>query len=118
MVGNASNALQSRSRAAGLFTIAVIVVVDLISERKFGEPLGLPDPPIFAVIGIIAYGVIANVCYTGGWIAELIARRVRKGGSAAFALTAFSRGLMFSLFLTLSPALLFAGILCVRILRR
>ena len=47
-------------------------------------PIGLPDPPILAVIGVIAFGVIANVFYTGGWIVELLVAKVWHVESARF----------------------------------
>jgi hypothetical protein len=27
---------------------------------------------LFAVFAVLFYGVMANVCYTGGWLAELL----------------------------------------------
>jgi len=46
------------------------------SEILFGSEFGVPDPPLFALIGILIYGIMANVCFTGGWIAELVIRQI------------------------------------------
>jgi hypothetical protein len=50
----------------------------------------------------------ANVCYTGGWIAELIARRLWKDKVEYFGPVAFSLGLIFSAAVCLLPPLVFA----------
>jgi hypothetical protein len=62
--------------AAGIFTCGVTVLVEVVASEKFGEPLGLPDPPIFALFAVIAYGIGANVCFTGGWTTELLVRKI------------------------------------------
>ncbi len=70
-----------------------------------GEPIGLPDGPLLAVFGIIAYGILANICYTAGWISELIVRSMSTSErSAAYGLQTFRFGVQFSVFLTLLPA--------------
>jgi hypothetical protein len=56
----------------GLITAAVMVTVAFTCESQGGAPLGLPDPPALAIVGVLIYGVLANVCYTGGWITELL----------------------------------------------
>ena len=104
--------------AAGVFTLAVIIAVAAIASEKFGEPLGWPDPPIFAVFAVIAYGIGANVCFTGGWIAEIIAGKLWKERAGAFGEISFAFGLVFSVLLTLAPAALFAGLLVLRLLLR
>lgn len=104
--------------AAGVVTLVGGVVVDLISEKRLGEPLGLPDPPLFALFGIFAYGVCANICYTGGWVAELAVKIVRRNNTKTFAETSFFTGLVLSILLTLSPTLFFASILIFRLFHR
>ena len=84
----------------------------------FGEPLGLPDPPIVAVLAVLGYGVGANVCFTGGWVVEIIARKIWPEKVGAFAQISFAFGMVFSLLLTLAPAALFTGLLIVRLLLR
>ena len=66
----------------------------------------LPDPPLFAVFGVILYGIAANVCFTGGWLTELAVRKVWPDEADRFATFSFSLGLIFSVLLTLSPGIL------------
>jgi hypothetical protein len=61
--------------AVGLLSSAVMVAVAFTCESRGGAPIGLPDPPILAVLGALLYGILANVCYTGGWIVELVVAR-------------------------------------------
>jgi hypothetical protein len=94
---------------AGVGTVTCILMIScgLIAEPLVGEAIGLPDPPILVPIGIIAYGLIANLCYTGGWIAELLLARFKVDhASIAFGTRAFRFGVMFSIGLTLFPAAL------------
>jgi hypothetical protein len=94
---------------AGVGTVTCVLMIScgLIAEPLVGEAIGIPDPPILVPMGIIAYGIIANVCYTGGWIAELLLARFRPGASTtAFGVRAFRLGVKFSIGLTLFPAVL------------
>jgi hypothetical protein len=50
----------------------------------------------------------ANVCYTGGWIAELVARRMWKDKVTYFGPVAFSLGLIFTALVCIPVPLLFA----------
>jgi hypothetical protein len=52
--------------SCGILRCAVIGVLALASEIFFGIDFGLPDPPLFALIGLIFYGIAANICFTGG----------------------------------------------------
>jgi hypothetical protein len=90
----------------GLVAVVLMFGCGLISEKILGEPVGIPDPPIFAIFAIIAYGIMANVCYTGGWIAELVIRSAWQQDTQSFSQKAFTLGLLFSVFLTCVPALL------------
>ena len=72
----------------------------------FNSDFGLPDPPLFAIFGVILYGILANVCFTGGWVAELIVQRIWPEEANRFATTSFSLGLILSVLLTLTPAIL------------
>ena len=88
----------------GVVSCGVILAVAAIASELFDEPLGLPDPPIIAVFGILAYGVAANVCYSGGWIAEWLVRKVWRERAGAFGEISFALGVLFSILLTLVPA--------------
>lgn len=104
--------------ATGIVTIVIIATAAWIASQKFGDPIEFPDPPLFALMAVIAYGVCANICYTGGWIAELLARSVWKEKVGAFAQITFVLGFVFSILLTLVPALLIVFALVVRLLFR
>jgi len=50
----------------GIVTGAIILFAALLAETYLGEPIGLPDPPIFVVFGIVFYAIMANICFAGG----------------------------------------------------
>jgi hypothetical protein len=91
---------------AGLISCIVVAIVGLGSEILFGGELGLPDPPIFALVGVLAYAVLANICFTGGWIVEIIVRKLWPGECDNFGTTSFALGVIFSLLLTLAPGII------------
>ena len=101
--------------ATGILTCVVTVVVAAIASEKFGEPLGLPDPPIIAIFAVLAYGVGANACFTGGWITEVLVRKIWQQRAGAFGQISFTLGIVFSILLTLAPAVLFTLLLIARL---
>ncbi len=96
--------------ACGVATCLTVLLMAVIGQSVFGIPVGLPDPPIFALIGIILYGIMANICYTGGWIVELLVRKAWPQESELFATLTFALGLVFATFLTLLPGVAFVPI--------
>jgi hypothetical protein len=94
---------------AGLLS-CMVIASDLLATAyvRHAEVEG-PDPPIFVVFGIVAYGVGANMCYTLGWLAELATRKILPGQSERLAVLSFKIGLVFSVFLTLIPGFVFAA---------
>jgi hypothetical protein len=90
---------------AGIVTCIVIAIIGLGSYFFFNSDFGLPGSPLLAVFGVIIYGFLANLCYTGGWIAELIVRRAWPEEADKFASRTFLLGLLFSVLLTLTPAI-------------
>ncbi len=67
----------------------------------------MSDGPLLGLFLIVPYAVLANVCYTGGWVAELLVRAAGKADNAtAFGLKAFRVGVTFSILITLSPAVI------------
>jgi hypothetical protein len=102
--------------AAGVITCAACFITALLCEHFLGDPIGLPDPPGFAFLGIAAYGIIANICYTGGWIAELVVQQVWPDEGKAFGKISFFLGLIFSILLTLVLGGLIAAIGAIRLL--
>lgn len=81
-----------------------MVGVAFACERRGGAAIGLPDSPLFAIAGVLLYGIIANVCYTGGWITELLVARFWRADRSRFGPIAFTLGTGFSVFATLVPA--------------
>lgn len=103
---------------AGILTCVAMLLLAVIAEVFFHSDFGMPDPPIFAIVGVILYGVFANVCYTGGWIVELAVRKLWPDEADVFAKATFSLGLAFSILLTLAPAIVVGGIGFVKFLDR
>ena len=95
---------------AGITTSLACSATAILCESFGQEAIGMPDPPIFAIFGVIAYGIVANVCYTGGWIAELIVLRVWRKDGKVFGKTSFRLGVMFSVALTFLPGVLVATV--------
>ena len=81
----------------GLFTLLVVRLVILI-------PPGVPF--MFDWRVILAYGLLANVCYTFGWAAETAAQRLWGDRVSPIGPALFRQGLAFSIGLTLLPTLL------------
>jgi hypothetical protein len=65
---------------------------------------------------VIAYGIGANICFAGGWVVEIIVRKLWRGRAGAFGEISFALGLLFSVLLTLVPAALFTALLILRLL--
>jgi hypothetical protein len=95
--------------ATGLVAVSAILAVAWASERTLGVPVGLPDPPFFAILGVIAFALAANVCYTGGWVAELIVRKTWPNEAERIGPISFALGLGFAVLVTLLPVLLVSG---------
>lgn len=92
----------------GIFTCAAILMIAATAAILFHSDFGAPNG-MFAIFGIVVYGILANVCYTGGWITELLVRKLWPEEADRFAKTTFSVGLTFSVFLTLLPAFILGG---------
>jgi hypothetical protein len=92
--------------AVGLVTSCGMLSCAFVMQGAIGEPIGMPDPPFLIVFGVVAYAIAANLCFAGGWIAELIARRVWGERAENLGEIAFTLGLVFSVLLTLAPLVL------------
>jgi hypothetical protein len=95
----------------GVFTAVAMACVLLGVAAAFGVPWDFPDPPLLVVVGVLLYGVAANVCYTAGWMSELVVRRVWPERSDAFAERAFAIGVLASICVTLSPIIVWVALL-------
>ena len=92
---------------AGVITCILMISCAITADSIVGEPIGMPDGPLLGVAGILVYGILANVVYTGGWMFELILRATTTATkSASFGVKAFRLGIAFSIFVTLCPAAL------------
>ncbi|HEY5253260.1 MAG TPA: hypothetical protein VIJ53_01315 [Acidobacteriaceae bacterium] len=91
----------------GILTCILCIACAVIAESVVGEAIGMPDGPLLGVFFILFYGILANVFYTGGWIAELTYRTSSTAErSGEFAVKAFRAGMGFAILLTLCPAVL------------
>lgn len=91
---------------AGIITSVLMVLCGFLSEPLVGEAIGLPDPVFAGFFGVVAYAIAANICYTAGWVTELMISRSQKRSATALGLKAFRYGLRFSVVVTFLPALL------------
>ena len=75
----------------------------------FGSEFGMPDAPLLTIFGVLMYAVLANICYTGGWIGEIVVRKLWPEQTYRFAPLTLSTGLVFSVLLTLTPGTIAAS---------
>ena len=94
---------------AGIMTIAVVIVVSLAAYFLFSSDFGFPDSPLLAVFGVIFYALVVNICYTGGWIAELVIRTLWPEQADRFATLSLSLGVLLTVLVTLLPAIIVAA---------
>lgn len=91
--------------SAGILTFALMLACAFVSETVVGVRIGLSDGPRVGIFAAIAYGVMANICYTSGWIAELVVRSVYGQERAdVYGARVFRLGVRLSLVLTFVPA--------------
>lgn len=102
--------------SAGMVSLALILISGAVAEHVTGRPLVMPDPPLFLLVGILIYAVLANLCYTGGWIAELLVVKVWEDAGKSFGVISFTLGIFFSLFLTLTIGGFFSALNVIQIL--
>ena len=89
----------------GVITCLLLIACAFTGESSVGEPWACRTGPLLGVFGIMFYGVLANVFYTGGGLSDLVMRAVTATEKAsAFGLKAFRTGVFFSILLTLCPA--------------
>ena len=95
----------------GLFTLAAVHLIALLPPR----PLPIPwEPTVFIPL---IYGVIANVAYTGGWMAELWIRKKLGREMEPVGPTLFRYGFAFSVGLTLFPVAIISLFKLISVLR-
>ena len=81
--------------------IASILAMEFLAQRVI--PAGKDAPGLETGLTIVTYGIMANLCYTLGWIVELFGRRKDKAHARARAKKQFLIGFWFSCALTTAP---------------
>ena len=104
--------------ATGVVTSVAILLIAAVMELFFGLPVEWPDPPIIMFFGVVFFAVAANACYTMGWILELLVKRVWPEESDRFGTLTLTLGLLFSVIVTLTPAVAMAGLAALVLLAR
>jgi hypothetical protein len=91
----------------GMAGVFLMLLCGALAEPLVGEAIGIPDGPILIPFGAIAFLFLANLFYTGGWIAELLLCKFKADGNTnTFGVRAFRLGVKFSILVTLLPAVL------------
>lgn len=95
-----------------LFNIVVLVsgilsglAIEIIGDR-FASPGEDVEEPIGIVIAVVAYAIAANLCYSLGWITELLWSGGDTARTEAFRPRIFRLGMIISIVLTLLPGIL------------
>ena len=83
--------------AAGLVTLGAVHMI----ARLPPMPVSIPIGGTLAVAGV--YGILANVCYSAGWMAELLIRKALGREMEPVGPALFRYGFVFSVGLTLFP---------------
>jgi hypothetical protein len=89
---------------AVLFLIGMISILamELLMERVIPPGEDAVEPFVLA-LGVLVYGIVANLCFTSGWIVELVGRGTDENRARARAQKHFLLGLWLSCLLTSAP---------------
>jgi hypothetical protein len=90
--------------ATAALSLFVFFAVGFTCERATGVPLGFPRPPLLVAVAVLAYGIVVNAFYTGGWILELLVAKLWRVSTPVFGPIAFTIGTAVSVVVTLVPA--------------
>ena len=88
--------------AVGLITILVVFEI----AHHLGWADAVPLNPLGLLLGVLAYGIAANVFYTLGWVTELLWSWGDTSRTEATRRTVFWIGVIFAAGVTLSPVIL------------
>jgi hypothetical protein len=86
-----------------VYLTAIISSGKLAPGEDAIEPLGL-------IVGVVVFPVAINVCYTLGWLVELVVRGIRPSTTPRFAPVLLGLGLGFSVALVSLPAVIWTAI--------
>ncbi len=89
---------------AGIATVATGTVAMGVANAFLETPVHRPDPPLFFFT--LLYAIVANVFYTGGWVAELVWVQLWGKAQNDLAVVSFRLGLLLSVLVTLLPAVI------------
>ena len=94
----------------------------IVQGPILGMPDAIPDPPLLAmvidVVLLVVFLFVANVCYTGGWIVEIVVAKISSRRVDRFGTAAFKIGVIFSVVVALFPGVLFASETAVLLIAR
>ena len=102
--------------ATGIVSAIIILLTGLVTEHLVDDAIGVSGSPLFEIFAVIMYGIMANICFTGGWVLELFSHRIWGARAEAFGEIAFTWGMVGSVLLTLTPAALIVGFGTYRII--
>jgi hypothetical protein len=94
--------------ATGIVSLGIIGAISLIPPGVGAKPL----PPLIA---ILAYGGLANICYTLGPIVEAGLQQLWKDKVLPVGPALFRQGIAFSVGLTLLPIVVVSGVWVLRL---
>lgn len=95
---------------AGILSCALLGVIEFANHSLLPGDFLLPGSPGLAFLALILYAAIANLLFTGGWIAEIVVRKLWPQEADRFASLSFSLGLQFAVWLTLAPVVLMGAV--------
>jgi hypothetical protein len=95
--------------ATGLVTLAAIKVVAFLPPFSMNLPVFWP--------GVLAYGVLANLFYSLGFVTEAAMQRVWRDETPRVGPPLFRQGLIFSVGLTLFPVAAFGAVKALLLLK-
>jgi hypothetical protein len=102
---------------AGLLSCVLIGIVGVGSFFLFNSDFGSSGSPLGTVFLVFFYGIAANIFFTGGWVAELIVRKLWPVQADRFATLTYSLGVTFSVLLTVAPGIIVGAVGVFEILR-
>ncbi len=88
----------------GMLTCFLLLAMAAFNEKSLVRQAEAGGSPLLEIMAVFMYGIAANICYTGGWICEIAAKKIWQQRAAHFGEISFALGIIFSVVLTLVPA--------------
>jgi hypothetical protein len=86
-----------------IFAIFSYALLSILPWKGCVKILAGPALVFASILGVILFFVMANVCYTTGWVVQLVTREWQAGWFDVHKSMLFIYGLLFSFFITLIP---------------